>query len=603
MRPKIRFVSTRDPQVVFEPDQDEFFVGRLQGCAVMVNDPLVSRRHARVRFESGRYILHNLGRNPTRINGALTQEQVLQDGDRLYFGQTEFMVRVDEPVMHATHPPPDESKTVVISPHTAEPASARLTARISDGKELSFPPEKTILIGRRTDCDICLQDSTVSRRHAKIYFDGKRWCLKDLGSENGTFLDGRPITQGVLSQHSNVQLGSDGPVIWFRLEGMAISEGQRPDSMERVADYYFGDQPRENAGDFTMMLRGAYQQVKKKHSTRYRMVIAAIAALLVVSSAIGVYNYLRLQNAKEVAVDIFYNMKAMSLHIAKIERMIVLLSETAQFKEEAALKKEVAAKRKEVRLMEDRYLQFIEKFDIKKDMSEEDKIIMRVARIFGECDINIPDGFLKEVKKYINKWRRSTRLKNAIRRIEENKYAPIIYRIMVANGLPPQFLYLALQESSFNARAVGRETRFGIAKGIWQFIPSTAREYGLHVGPLANNRIYDPRDERFDFNAATKAAAEFLRDIYNTDAQASGLLVMASYNWGPTSIRKRIRQMPENPRDRNFWNLLKSHKIPKETYDYVFYIVSAAAIGENPGLFGFEFDNPLANLETPAVVG
>jgi soluble lytic murein transglycosylase-like protein len=174
---------------------------------------------------------------------------------------------------------------------------------------------------------------------------------------------------------------------------------------------------------------------------------------------------------------------------------------------------------------------------------------------------------------------------------------------MVANGLPPHFLYLAIQESSFDEHAIGTKTRYGIAKGIWQFIPSTALEYGLQVGPLANRRLYDPQDDRFDFNAATRAAADFLRDIYNTDAQASGLLVMASYNWGPTPIKKRIQEMPDNPRDRNFWNLLKNHRIPKETYDYVFYIVSAAAIGENPKLFGFDFDNPLANLTTTVLTG
>jgi hypothetical protein len=101
---------------------------------------------------------------------------------------------------------------------------------------------------------------------------------------------------------------------------------------------------------------------------------------------------------------------------------------------------------------------------------------------------------------------------------------------------------------------------------------------------------------KFDFMAATEAGARFLKDIYNTDAQASGLLVMASYNWGPTPIKHRIRSMPENPRDRNFWNLLKYHNIPKETYDYVFYIFSAAVIGENPNLFGFSFENPLSDM-------
>jgi hypothetical protein len=58
--------------------------------------------------------------------------------------------------------------------------------------------------------------------------------------------------------------------------------------------------------------------------------------------------------------------------------------------------------------------------------------------------------------------------------------------------------------------------------------------------------------------------------------------------------------MPKNPRDRNFWKLLQKYRIPKETYDYVFSIVSAAVIGENPRLFGFDFDNPLAYTEKEA---
>ena len=84
----------------------------------------------------------------------------------------------------------------------------------------------------------------------------------------------------------------------------------------------------------------------------------------------------------------------------------------------------------------------------------------------------------------------------------------------------------------------------------------------------------------------------------------SGLLVMACYNWGEDYVLPLVRSMPLNPKDRNFWMLLQKHrdKIPKETYDYVFYIVSAAVIGENPRLFGFNFDNPLANLDAQSQV-
>ncbi len=109
---------------------------------------------------------------------------------------------------------------------------------------------------------------------------------------------------------------------------------------------------------------------------------------------------------------------------------------------------------------------------------------------------------------------------------------------------------------------------------------------------------YDPRDERHDFIKSTEAAARYLRDIYDTDAQASGLLVIASYNWGENKVIDLIRKMPENPRERNFWRLLKNYRerLPDETYNYVFYIFSAAVIGENPRIFGFKFDNPLTPI-------
>jgi membrane-bound lytic murein transglycosylase D len=291
-----------------------------------------------------------------------------------------------------------------------------------------------------------------------------------------------------------------------------------------------------------------------------------------------------------MAIQIFYSMKTMSLQITKLEDEMVAVRESKRLEE-------IASKKQALLDMGKKYEKLVEEIGIvSRGMDEKDRTILRVARTLGECDVEMPDGFMKEVKNYIAKWRTTTRLEEAMRKIRDKKYAPVVIQEMKSNGLPPHFLYLAIQESSFDERAVGPRTKYGYAKGIWQFIPETAREYGLRVGPLVNEPQYDPLDKRFDFVAATKAAGRFLRDIYKTDAQASGLLVMASYNWGPTPIKERIRQMPENPADRNFWKLLKYHKIPKETYDYVFYIFSAIVIGENPKLFGFGFDNPLADL-------
>ncbi|WFP50130.1 transglycosylase SLT domain-containing protein [Methylomonas sp. EFPC3] len=181
----------------------------------------------------------------------------------------------------------------------------------------------------------------------------------------------------------------------------------------------------------------------------------------------------------------------------------------------------------------------------------------------------------------------------AIRNLEANQYAPIVLSELEKEGLPAYFLYLPLQESNYDSKAVGPETRFGIAKGAWQFLASTGQDYGLAPGPLANTRDYDEQDARFDFNQATRAGAKYLKHIYGTQAQASGLLVMASYNYGHNKVRSMVENMPDNPRDKNFWKFIQQYEIPAETYDYVFYIVSAAVIGEDPKHFGFDFKPPL----------
>ena len=364
--------------------------------------------------------------------------------------------------------------------------------------------------------------------------------------------------------------------------------------MDEIARRYFDASSDDEGGERTRMIRKAYAQVKTKQKRRYHGVIASVGALLVVSLAFGIYQYVQGQKAREVAIQIFYTMKTLDMQVAKIE-------ETVKERVKAAdVQEEIERKRKQVADLEKQYDGFLVEFGIFTNvMSEEDRLIFKVARIYGECELVMPKGFAKEVKRYIEKWKSTDRLKHAVARAVANGYVETIKRNMARRNLPPQFLYLALQESGFDAAAVGPETRFGIAKGIWQFIPDTARDYGLKVGPLADSPEYDAADDRFNFELATQAASRFIRNMYNTDAQASALLVMASYNWGPGNILDRIRKMPENPRDRNFWKLLEKHQVPQETYDYVFYIFAATVIGENPRLFGFDFDNPLQSPVKP----
>ena len=109
-----------------------------------------------------------------------------------------------------------------------------------------------------------------------------------------------------------------------------------------------------------------------------------------------------------------------------------------------------------------------------------------------------------------------------------NRYFPEMARILDRNGVPRDILYLACVESSLNPRAYSPAK----AAGFWQFIPSTAREYGLEVS--------DEVDERYNITKATEAACRYLKDSYRRFGNWPS--VMAAYNGGNTRISSELEK-------------------------------------------------------------
>jgi soluble lytic murein transglycosylase-like protein len=285
---------------------------------------------------------------------------------------------------------------------------------------------------------------------------------------------------------------------------------------------------------------------------------------------------------------LFYAARALEVQTAKLEELVLLHADPRQIAE-------LNDRRAKLRTMEKEYDAFVRDLGVNDKLPDDERLILHVARTFGECDVNVPKGFIAEVKRYIERWRGSERLTRALARAKKRGFASHIARVFEQGNLPPQYLYLVAQESGFDERAVGPATRFGYAKGMWQSIPATARRYGLQVGPLHGEAVFDAADDRFDWEKSTLAAARYLRDLHATDAQGSALLAMASYNWGESNVRNIITSLPENPQERNFWRLLADREVPRETYDYVLSIFSAAVICEDPKLFGFEIECPRKN--------
>jgi len=451
----------------------------------------------------------------------------------------------------------------------------------------------TFLIGRGKECDLQLTDTCVSRNHLQVVFDGENWRLKNLGSANGTFVNGIRIQEVPLTGSVEVELGKGGPLLLLTVEKPELPKVEETQTATRefstetqIIRHYLDKSATEPVGEQTMMFRRAFERVHKKKSRKYQVVIGVVLLLLLAAGSVIIYQTKKLNKLRSTAESIFYTTKSLELQIAKLEEVVLLNADSQQVAE-------LRAKRAKMRDLEKEYDNFVKELGTYKKAPEDEQAILRVARIFGECDVNVPKGFVAEVKRYIQIWKKTDRLEKALNRAKRKGYTGLITRVLNDNSLPPQYLFLALQESNFDERAVGKATRYGYAKGMWQFISLTGNRYGLQVGPMHTQAVYDPLDERFDFVKSTVAAMKYIKDLNNTQAQASGLLVMASYNWGENNIRQIISKMPENPRERNFWRLLAQKEIPRETYDYVFSIVSATVICENPRLFGFNVECPV----------
>ena len=477
----------------------------------------------------------------------------------------------------------------------------KVVAEVGEGEWAHLRFERRFTIGRLKDCDLCIENSFVSRAHAEVEFIDGSWFIRDLGSANGIFCLGERLPTVKIADSTTIRLGVEGPEVRFEAEAPppAVEKrrsGNDPALASAIARYFSKKADNEPVGDQTRIIRLAYAHVETKKKRSYG---AAIAALLCLTLGIGLFAYYQnrqLSQQRATAKELFYAIKAQDVDLANLTRVLSKSNNQVGLQEMDRYR----ARRQEMEKSYDHYLATLNIYSPK--MTERQRLIMRVARIFGECELDMPPDFEAEVNRYIEKWRSTGRLKNAIRVAQDNGYVDTISHELLAKGLPPQFFYLALQESDMNPYAIGPITRKGYAKGMWQFIPETAIKYDLHLGPLLDQPRPDPADDRHNYKKATSAAAQYLLDLYSTDAQASGLLVMACYNWGEKSVLPLVQSMPANPRERNFWKLLSKHRdqIPQETYDYVFSITSAAVIGENPKLFGFDFDNPLAHTDTHA---
>jgi peptidoglycan lytic transglycosylase D len=159
------------------------------------------------------------------------------------------------------------------------------------------------------------------------------------------------------------------------------------------------------------------------------------------------------------------------------------------------------------------------------------------------------------------------------------RYHDMMVSILKQEGVPQDLIYLAQAESGFHPLAVSRVG----ARGIWQFMGSRAKGYGLQHSMWV--------DDRQDPEKSTRAAAHHLKDLY---AQfGDWYLAMAAYNSGPGTVQAAVKRTGYA----DFWELYRRNVLPKETRNYVPIILAMTIVSKNLSQYGFDdvsMDEPVA---------
>ncbi len=175
-------------------------IGRASSCDLTLSDPRVSARHAKIERTSEGFVLSDLGsRQGTYVNGAPVKRALLRGGERVRLGQTELAFSLRSA---------GGSASAYV--HRPDAPTAYLTIVVgADEFGARQPVNANTLLGRHPGCPVDLSaDALVSQRHAWLgYRDGK-WYIADMGSSNGTLLNGKPVKTHWLRDGDELRLGN-----------------------------------------------------------------------------------------------------------------------------------------------------------------------------------------------------------------------------------------------------------------------------------------------------------------------------------------------------------------------------------------------------------
>lgn len=192
----------------FRLDKPLTVLGRAEECDVgLFGDPAVEGRHARIEHRGKDFVLNSLG-HEIRVNGRPISSVQLNNGDAIEIGNYTLSFNL-KAVPAGTTAPAVAPAAVSMAAAAAAPRKVAAPCLIdATGKELNLRPDSSTSFGRSQDNDVVLPDKSVSRQHATITFESGGFYLRDLQSQNGTYVDNQRINEYLLRNGDRVQFGN-----------------------------------------------------------------------------------------------------------------------------------------------------------------------------------------------------------------------------------------------------------------------------------------------------------------------------------------------------------------------------------------------------------
>lgn len=477
----------------------------------------------------------------------------------------------------------------------------RLTLGRSPENDLVFPPNET----------------SVSSRQAELHRAGDVLTLIDLQSRNGTFVNGERISEKTLRPGDEVRFGRNGPRLRLLSSSVdLLTEAETsptPVAPDPAAPSPSRLAPADPDGLPAAGPRTVFFEVKLQDGTieaqdlqhllhdgkRLERILArgnvgqSQAGLLRSSAqasqkarrrALGLLLFVLLLGAGATA---HFAIKAHQYE-ETLARGLSLEDALDRIETEIA-KADSAPEQNQDRLkklMEQLETTRGQLAEVKQTLKVEDQKklytnpveerIERMLQGFGDKDYHIPLKMVERVSFYLEMFSKRAHGSTALWLKRRDQYFPKMAPVFERYNLPKPLLFIAMNESGLDPEALSAVG----ARGIWQLMPGTARQYGLQVNDVIDERILPEK--------ATDASARFLQDLIAIfGSRRDVMLVMAAYNAGEGRLMRALRQIDDPVANRDFWYMYRMGLLAEETNEYVPRVLSLMIISEDPAAFGF----------------